>query len=558
MADDGSVFRDIMNRLLMGEFDEDEDDIEDARSVNSMDFPLDVGMDWEECDEYPTEGGRSVNLLQGGNFKSFVCQRLTGDSLLLYTKNTLFKMPLYKDSDCTLEDFSKGLLFLRQKYQRLMGDDLMAGIAGFVGSILPPSNALHAYISKCGSSNSKYFWTKMIFESSGLAGCTVLGTAEVDVCINGCFPFCGESNDIFRCPKCHVMRYEECGPSCLRGGVLVCGRLHPEPHLKHARTARRRMYYCAIRDRIQCLVDGDLRRLLSYPWDRRKPMEGYVDDIYDGTSWKTFEDLLSPGEELLGIQACTDGADMFNYSGKSMWPLAWSILNFPPNLRDKMHLGMHLASFDTGSDAALILFARELLDMWRNPIQQSVAPFKKYKLALLQILADGPGLCKITHTTGASAHHGCNLCNFSGEPYAGGTYCFAYRRYLPLTHPLRKRRQLHGLQFDSNEDRSIPVLRSYDTFHADGIEADRKRAIILASRGGSIKKANVVVVNGVKGVWAFDMLPYAKHIVWEKDSMHAFYNAISDALNVLSPTSKSGYRKHENRTEKTTVRAECK
>jgi hypothetical protein len=49
-------------------------------------------MDWEECDEYPSKGGRSVNLLQGGNFKSFVCQRLTGSSLLLYTKAKLHEV----------------------------------------------------------------------------------------------------------------------------------------------------------------------------------------------------------------------------------------------------------------------------------------------------------------------------------------------------------------------------------------------------------------------------------------------------------------------------------
>jgi hypothetical protein len=57
-----------------------------------MNFPMDVGMDWEECDEYPSKGGRSVNLLQGGNFKSFVCQRLTGSSLLLYTKAKLHEV----------------------------------------------------------------------------------------------------------------------------------------------------------------------------------------------------------------------------------------------------------------------------------------------------------------------------------------------------------------------------------------------------------------------------------------------------------------------------------
>jgi hypothetical protein len=31
---------------------------------------------------------------------------------------------------------------------------------------------------------------------------------------------------------------------------------------------------------------------------------------------------------------------MFNYSGKSMWPLCYSIMALPPSLRDKPHIGM--------------------------------------------------------------------------------------------------------------------------------------------------------------------------------------------------------------------------
>jgi hypothetical protein len=30
---------------------------------------------------------------------------------------------------------------------------------------------------------------------------------------------------------------------------------------------------------------------------------------------------------------------MFNFTGSSMWPLCYSIMNFPPSLRDKPHVG---------------------------------------------------------------------------------------------------------------------------------------------------------------------------------------------------------------------------
>jgi hypothetical protein len=224
-----------------------------------------------------------------------------------------------------------------------------------------------------------------------------------------------------------------------------------------------------------------------------------------------------------------------------MWPLAWSINNFPPALRDKMHFGLHLASFDTGSEAALILFSRDLEDLWQHPIQCSRTR-KLYRVVLMQLLADGPGLCKITHTTGASAYHGCNLCDFSGERFGKGICFDRYRRYLNMTHPYRRNNNVGVLQFNGNETGNRPVQRSYDSYHESAVEA----------------KATKETVDGVKGVWAFDILPYRHLIVWGKDPMHAFNNAITDAIRCITPTSKSGYVKRENRTEKKSTRQECK
>ena len=51
---------------------------------------------------------------------------------------------------------------------------------------------------------------------------------------------------------------------------------------------------------------------------------------------------------FIGLQFCWDGADMFEFSGKSIWPLAVSILNFPKDLRDKMNIGLHVVAMCTG------------------------------------------------------------------------------------------------------------------------------------------------------------------------------------------------------------------
>ncbi len=61
-------------------------------------------------------------------------------------------------------------------------------------------------------------------------------------------------------------------------------------------------------------------------------------------------------EVFIGLQFCWDGADMFEKSGKSIWPLAVSILNFPKDLRDKMNIGLHVVAMCPGIIYYLCVF----------------------------------------------------------------------------------------------------------------------------------------------------------------------------------------------------------
>ena len=58
--------------------------------------------------------------------------------------------------------------------------------------------------------------------------------------------------------------------------------------------------------------------------------------------------IIFRNEVFIGLQFCWDGADMFEFSGKVIWPLAVSILNFPKDLRDKMNIGLHVIAMCTG------------------------------------------------------------------------------------------------------------------------------------------------------------------------------------------------------------------
>jgi hypothetical protein len=44
---------------------------------------------------------------------------------------------------------------------------------------------------------------------------------------------------------------------------------------------------------------------------------------------------------------------MANQTGKSMWPLCVSIINFPKDLRNKVNIGMHVTSLCTGNSNCL-------------------------------------------------------------------------------------------------------------------------------------------------------------------------------------------------------------
>jgi hypothetical protein len=57
---------------------------------------------------------------------------------------------------------------------------------------------------------------------------------------------------------------------------------------------------------------------------------------------------LFSNEVFIGLQFYWDGADMFEFSSKSIMPLAVSILNFPKDLRDKMNIGLHVVAMCTG------------------------------------------------------------------------------------------------------------------------------------------------------------------------------------------------------------------
>ena len=137
---------------------------------------------------------------------------------------------------------------------------------------------------------------------------------------NGCVAYVGHNRLYRSCPTCSSIRNDKVDSKWI--------------------------YYLPLKERLMLLLISDLKNLFYYPNLRSNSNEAFYADIYDGSTWKNLDACmdLDKNERLIGLQYCWDGADAFNFSGKSFWPGCVSILNFPKDLRSKMHIGMHVIS----------------------------------------------------------------------------------------------------------------------------------------------------------------------------------------------------------------------
>ena len=194
------------------------------------------------------------------------------------------------------------------------------------------------------------------------------------------------------------------------------------------------------------------------------------------------------------------------------------------------------------------LFAKELLSLWVEGIKlRSVT----YRFGIVNGIFDGKGFEQVTKTQGSCSHEGCNACNFSGYSFGSGhkqsvVYPF-YNQYLPSGDSRREKRPTqvqHSSLLYNIRDETLPppINRTYADYIRDG-QAFQNRL-----------DTDLKHVNGVKGIWAFDILPYAFMIVKTKDRMHTSEHVVSDALKIFSPS--KDY--HVNRSQKPSVQEACK
>jgi len=111
---------------------------------------------------------------------------------------------------------------------------------------------------------------------------------------------------------------------------------------------------------------------------------------------------------------------------------------------DILYTGMHIASFDDGSEASLIMFAEELRDLWDTPI---VVNGKKYIVALGQILMDDKGRESFCGVQGGTSKAGCNICHFESRLFVRRQVHDGIRRYLSRNDPTRKKDSMKNQRY---------------------------------------------------------------------------------------------------------------
>ena len=235
--------------------------------------------------------------------------------------------PLFNGSDKTVSELLLILEFI--KTSNHLGDITQSLILGILGSFLPSDNAITKYLSS--TSSTVYHYQKFIkLLSDSHYTCSV---HKIPICLKGCIAFVGRHRLQRMCPTCGIIRTDH-------------------------KLNTNWIYYLPLKERLMLLLVSDMKNLFHYPELRSKTNKSFYEDMYDGTTWQMFEDQMdvNKNERLLGLQYCWDGADAFNFSGKSFWPGCVSIINFPKDLRSKLHIGMHVVTLCEGLYVFTIIY----------------------------------------------------------------------------------------------------------------------------------------------------------------------------------------------------------
>lgn len=300
----------------------------------------------------------------------------------------------------------------------------------------------------------------------------------------------------------------------------------------------------------------NVSKLINYPFERQKPNDNEMNDVFDGVVWKDImeTEYMKEADTRIGLGVCFDGMDIYNKrnSNGNICSLEISILNLPPSIRHKAAFGIQLVIILNQSEKycksledIFQLFVDELILLYNGiNYKDSDNNIKLCRAAVVFVASDTKAHEKLFRVSGPNSNVGCYHCLGFNGTYSNELhkcYYIGHRKFLKTNNYLRRLSNVDSfylfeiynfltievneetseeniLQFIENEELEAPTARTmeqYRSFAKIAVESNRP-------------------CGGVHGLSVFCQLPYFD--IYKQapfDEMHCFSGIVKNRIQLL-------------------------
>lgn len=187
-----------------------------------------------------------------------------------------------------------------------------------------------------------------------------------------------------------------------------------------------------------------------------------VTDIHDGQVYKSIEKKIQSGTIPLCFTLNTDGVQIFDDGGFSLWPLQLLQMYLPPNLRYRTEnillLGLYYGPNDIDFLSYFKPLVQEMLD-YKDGFKMCVNNKVYTFLPLITYAAvDIPAKCKLQKTSFVTGKNACSFCHHAGVPVKNRNNNKTTIRYLSTVIQPRERNHIETLKIMMDFDANGPQL----------------------------------------------------------------------------------------------------
>lgn len=229
----------------------------------------------------------------------------------------------------------------------------------------------------------------------------------------------------FFCKRCESFVCARANGSKMEG-VLPCEVCEQECTLSNMNDGHFFVTF-SVKNQLRFLLENteNVMDLLSYRWTRDHNPD-IISDIYDG---EVYSELAKEGKFLshhlnLSLSFNTDGAQVFDSSKNTLWPVFIRINEFPPlirfNFTNCLLAGMWFSNAEPNMHLFLSDFVRECHSLyeygfsWKTPTGARV----KSKVILLNCIADSKAKPLVQNCKVHNGFWGCGYCTHPGKTFA--------------------------------------------------------------------------------------------------------------------------------------------